>query len=57
MTDDVGNSLLGVWKANSNNNAVKTWKAVEMKFDDFCKNKRCDCMFIADVPRPLVLQG
>lgn len=57
ITDDIGNSLLGMWKCKSNNAAIKTWKAVEMKFDNFCKNVRKDCMFIADGPRPLVLQG
>ena len=57
ITDDIGNSLLGMWKCKSNNAAIKTWKAVEMKYDNFCKNVRKDCMFIADGPRPLVLQG
>ncbi len=57
VTDDVGNSLLGMWKCKSNNAAIKTWKTVEMKYDNFCKNIRKDCMFIADGPRPLVLQG
>ena len=57
ITDDVGNSLLGMWKCNSNNAAVKTWKTVEQKLDNFCKNVRKDCMFIADGPRPLVLAG
>jgi phage tail sheath protein FI len=33
------------------------WKTVEMKLDNFCKNIRKDCMFIADGLRPLVLQG
>ena len=27
------------------------------KYDDFCKNVRKDCMFIADAPRPFCLQG
>jgi len=57
ITDDIGNSLLGMWKCNKNNAAVKTWKTVEQKFDNFCKNVRKDCMFIADGLRPLVLQG
>lgn len=57
VTDDVGNSLLGMWKCDSNNAAVKTWKTVEQKLDNFCKNVRKDCMFIADGPRPLVLAG
>ena len=57
ITDDLGNSMLGMWKVNSNNAAVKTWKTVEQKLDNFCKNTRKDCIFIADGPRPLVLQG
>lgn len=58
VTDDLGNSLLAMWKAvDPTNAAVKTWKTVEQKFDNFCKNVRKDCMFIADGLRPLVLQG
>lgn len=57
ICDDIGNSLLGMWKCKSNNSAIKTWKTVEQKYDNFCKNVRKDCMFIADGPRPLVLQG
>ena len=56
VTDDAGNSLLGMWKVGSNA-ATKTWKTVEQKLDNFCKNVRKDCMFIADGPRPLVLAG
>lgn len=57
VTDDMGNSMLGMWRVDSNNAAVKTWKTVEQKFDNFCKNVRKDCMFIADGPRQLVLAG
>lgn len=57
ITDDMGNSMLGMWRVDSNNAAVKTWKTVEQKFDNFCKNVRKDCMFLADGPRPLVLAG
>lgn len=49
--------LINKWKVDGNTLAVKTWKAVEQKFDNFCKNIRKDCMFIADGLRPLVLQG
>lgn len=42
---------------DSNSSAIKTWKTVEQKFDNFCKNVRKDCVFIADAPRPMVLQG
>lgn len=57
VTDDVGNSLLGMWRCDSNNPVIKMWKTVQQKFDNFCKNTRKDCMFIADGPRPFVLQG
>ena len=42
---------------DSNSSAIKAWKTVEQKFDNFCKNVRKDRMFIADAPRPMVLQG
>lgn len=58
VTDDLGNSLLGLWKAaDASNAAVKTWKTVVQKLDTFCKKTRKDCMTIADGLRPLVLQG
>ena len=56
-TDNSGASLINLWKANSLNSGVKTWKTVEQKLDNFCKNIRKDCMFIADGMRPLVVQG
>ena len=36
---------------------LAAWRAVVQKFDDFCKNMRRDCMFLADGPRTLVLEG
>ena len=58
ITDAMGNSMLGMWKCTkATDPAVKMWKTVEMKLDNFCKNMRKDCMFIADGLRPLVLQG
>lgn len=57
VTDDAGNSLLALWKCESESPAVKVWKTVEQKLDTFCKKTRKDCMFLADGPRPLVLQG
>lgn len=58
ITDDLGNSLLGMWTCKKSTDAsVKMWKTVLMKNDNFCKNIRKDCMFIADGLRPLVLQG
>ena len=35
----------------------KVWATVLKKYDDFVKNVRKDCMFIADGPRPLCLEG
>lgn len=55
-TDEGGNSLINKWKVNSAAD-VNAWKTVEFKFDNFCKNVRKDCMFIADGPRPMVLSG
>lgn len=58
LTDDLGNPYLNMWKCEkASDPAVKTWKAVEQKFDNFCKKIRKDCMFIADGLRPLVLAG
>ena len=58
ITDDLGNSLLGMWTCKKATDApVKMWKTVLMKNDNFCKNIRKDCMFVADGLRPLVLQG
>lgn len=58
ITDDLGNSMLNLWKCEkANQPSVKTWKTIEQKFDTFCKKTRKDCMFIADGLRPLVLQG
>ena len=58
VADDLGNSLLGMWTCKKATEAcVKMWKTIEMKHDNFCKNVRKDCMFIADGLRPLVIQG
>ena len=35
----------------------RVWSAVLKKFDDFAKNVRKDCIYIADGPRPLCLEG
>jgi Phage tail sheath protein FI len=45
-----------VWKCRKDSD-VKMWKTVIQKLDNFCKNVRRDCMFIADGPRPFCLQG
>lgn len=34
-----------------------TWRNIIQKYDNFCKNVRKDCMFIADGLRPFCLQG
>lgn len=58
ITDDLGNSLLGMWTCKKSTDAwVKMWKTVLLKHDNFCKNTRKDCMFVADGLRPLVLAG
>lgn len=36
---------------------TKTWRAVLDMYDNFCKNIRKDCMFVADGPRPFCLTG
>ena len=57
ITDDLGNSMLNMWKCDkASNEAIKTWKTVVQKLDTFCKNRK-DCMFITECPRPLVLTG
>lgn len=58
ITDALGNSMLGMWQCKkATDDCVKIWKTVIFKHDNFCKNIRKDCMFIADGMRPLVLQG
>lgn len=58
ITDSLGNSLLGMWTCKkATDPCVRMWKSVLMKYDNFCKNIRKDCMFTADGLRPLVLQG
>lgn len=54
--DDNDNPLINLWKCQSKDD-VSMWKTVQFKYDNFCKNVRKDCMFIADGPRPMVLQG
>lgn len=57
INEATGATACAMWKCDSNNDAVKTWKTVEQKLDNFCKNVRKDCMFIADGLRPMVLSG
>ena len=58
VTDDLGNSLLGMWTCKKATDAhVKMWKTVLLKNDNFCKNIRKDCMFLADGLRSMCLDG
>ena len=57
VNEATGATACSLWKINSNDSAVKTWKSIEQKYDNFCKNVRKDCMFIADGLRPLVIDG
>lgn len=45
------------WEMTNDPETLVAWRAVLSKFDNFCKNIRRDCMFIADGYRPLVLDG
>lgn len=47
---------VAAWKCAKGDD-VKMWKTILQKYDNFCKNVRKDCMFIADGPRPFCLQG
>lgn len=40
-----------------NKEDTKTYRAILAMYDNFCKNIRKDCMFVADGPRPFCLQG
>lgn len=42
---------------NVTSSSVSAWRAVLEKFDNFCKNTRKDCMFIADGLRKFCLIG
>ena len=57
INEETEATACSLWKVDKLNDAVKTWKAVEQKFDTFCKFTRKDCMFIADGLRPLVISG
>ena len=56
-----------IWSASQNNvndtqlwkltDGTSAWKTVLQKYDDFCKNTRKDCIFLADVLRPFCLAG
>ena len=45
------------WPFGYTNTDISGWKTIVQKFDNFCKNIRKDCMFIADGLRPLCLVG
>lgn len=44
-------------KLNGNASSVSGWSAILQKFDNFCKNQRKDCMFLADGLRQFCLDG
>lgn len=45
------------WDFDDAKSHIQRWYAVLKKFDDFCKYTRKDCMFVADMFRPVVLDG
>lgn len=45
------------WGFDSAREYLNKWRAVLAKFDNFCKVTRKDCMFVADMLRPVVLEG
>jgi len=53
---DFDNDLSYLFKLESSS-SVTTWSQVIQKYNNFCKNVRKDCMFIADGMRPLCLIG
>jgi len=50
------NNLDKAWSCTSKDDVLQ-WRSILGKYDNFCKYTRKDCMFIADGPRPLVLNG
>ena len=62
----VFNGTEGIYDPNSEEAALfklrkkedtETWRTILGMYDNFCKNIRQDCMFIADGPRPFCLTG
>lgn len=53
---DFSSEYAYLFKLESSKQA-QTWINIINKYDNFCKNVRTDCMFIADGPRPLCLIG
>ena len=45
------------WQFDQISHDTSGWNAILSKFDNFCKNIRKDCMFIADGLRPICLDG
>ena len=41
----------------TNQNSTSTWRSILQKYDNFCKNVRKDCMFLADALRPTCITG
>lgn len=53
---DPESSSLSGWTI-TDNDSLTEWKSIIGMYINFCANTRKDCMFIADSPRPLVLEG
>lgn len=53
---DPASEFASIFKLRSKED-TNTWRAVIAMYDNFCKNIRKDCMFVADGPRPFCLQG
>lgn len=53
---DPESSSLSGWTI-TDNDSLTEWKSIIGMYINFCANIRKDCMFIADSPRPLVLEG
>ena len=45
------------WRLTDNTSNISPWKQILQKVDNFCKNTRKDCMFIADGIRSFCLDG
>lgn len=55
LYDSYSDKLKSMTLASSND--TNYWKTVLQKYDNFCKNIRQDCMFIADGLRPFCIDG
>ena len=49
--------ITNIVQQTSSDSGFEQWQLAQQLFDDFCKQTRKDCMFIADGPRSLCLTG